>query len=90
METTIKQIEQIWLDNGNKKFILGDKISVADIFACCELEQPRIAGYDIRAGRPILSAYMDRVKTELSPHYEDAHKILNIMVKKFASDDSKL
>jgi glutathione S-transferase len=44
METTLDQIEQIWLQNGDKKYLTGDKISVADIMACCELEQPSMAG----------------------------------------------
>ena len=44
MKKTLDQIEQIWLDNGKKNYIAGDKISVADIVAVCELEQPLIAG----------------------------------------------
>ena len=32
------------MENGNKKYLCGDKISVADIVALCELEQPSIAG----------------------------------------------
>ena len=44
MEKVLDQIETIWLDNGQKKYICGDKISVADIVACCELEQPSMAG----------------------------------------------
>ena len=45
VKKTLDQFETIWLDNGNKKFLCGDKISVADVFAACELEQPAIAGY---------------------------------------------
>ena len=52
------------------------QISVADILACCELEQPQMAGYNVREGRPILADYMERVKKELNPHYEEAHKIV--------------
>ena len=44
MNKTLDQIEQIWLDNGKKNYIAGDKISVADIVAVCELEQPLMAG----------------------------------------------
>ena len=44
MNKTLDQIEQIWLDNGKNQYILGDKISVADIVAVCELEQPLMAG----------------------------------------------
>ena len=31
-------------ENGKNKYICGDKISVADIVALCELEQPSMAG----------------------------------------------
>ena len=44
MEKSLDQLESIWLDNGKKKFLCGDQISVADVFACCELEQPSLAG----------------------------------------------
>ena len=44
MNKTLDQIEQIWLDNGKKNYLAGDKISVADIVAVCELEQPLMAG----------------------------------------------
>lgn len=58
-------------------------ISVADILACCELEQPSMAGYDVRAGRAILADYMERVRNELNPHYDDAHKMVYKMRDRF-------
>ena len=42
MEKCLAHIETIWLENGKKKFIIGDEISVADLLAVCELEQPGI------------------------------------------------
>ena len=42
---TLDAIEKIWLKDGKNKYIAGgDKISVADILVCCELEQPAMAG----------------------------------------------
>ena len=47
MENCLDQIEEIWLENGKKKYIAGgDALSIADIVACCELEQPTMAGLD--------------------------------------------
>lgn len=40
----LDKFENVWLENGNKDFLCGDQISVADIMACCELEQPSVAG----------------------------------------------
>ena len=65
------------------EYICGDKISVADIVACCELEQSSMAGYDVTEGRPVLKEYMERVKSELQPHYDDVHTIVYQMCKKF-------
>ena len=44
MTKVLDQFETIWLKNGTKKYLVGEKISVADIVACCELEQPLMAG----------------------------------------------
>ena len=83
MEKALKDIEKVWLENGQKKYLAGDKISVADIVALCELEQPSMAGYDVKKGRPVLAEYMARIKSELQPHYDDAHKIVYQMRNKF-------
>ena len=39
MENCLDFIENEWLGKGNK-YIVGDEISVADLFAACEIEQP--------------------------------------------------
>ena len=87
MEKTLDDIERVWLEEGKRKYIAGPDpegaISVADILACCELEQPSMAGYDVRTGRPILAEYMNRVKEDLNPHYDDIHKIVYRMKEKF-------
>ena len=40
MENCLHEIEHIWLNDGKNKFICGDNITIADLLACCELEQP--------------------------------------------------
>eukprot|EP00088_Acartia_fossae_P010720 TRINITY_DN1536_c0_g1_i11.p1 TRINITY_DN1536_c0_g1~~TRINITY_DN1536_c0_g1_i11.p1 ORF type:complete len:252 (-),score=60.52 TRINITY_DN1536_c0_g1_i11:4-720(-) len=87
METTLEQVERIWLKNGEQDFIGGGKdVSVADLLAACEMEQPRMAGYDVRDKSPVLKLYMDRVQDRLNPHYAEAHVGLNEMVKKFKGE----
>jgi len=87
MEECLDDIEQKWLLNGSNNYICGgENISVADILAACELEQPTMAGYDIREGRGVLSAYLDRVKADLNPHYDDVHSMVYKMRDKFGGD----
>jgi len=83
MENCLHQIENIWLDGDKKKFICGDNITIADILACCELEQPGMAGYDVFAKHPMIGHYRDRVRNATGTHYEDAHKIVRIVTKKY-------
>lgn len=78
METCLDQIENIWL--ANSKFIAGNTLTVADIFAICEIEQPRIAGYDAKVGRPKLGAWMERVKKETNPYYDEAHETVEKLI----------
>lgn len=75
--------ESEWLDSGRKAFLAGDKISYADVLAACEIEQPKMAGFDPRVGRPTLTAWLDRVRAQTNPHYDEAHEI----AYKFTSKD---
>ena len=77
------QMETIWLRNGSKKLISGDQISVGDLLACCELEQPLMAGFDVRLGRSVLTDYMERVRSDTNPHYDECHRIVHQMRDKF-------
>ncbi|EAT39159.2 AAEL009020-PA [Aedes aegypti] len=68
--------EREWLDEGRKPFVAGKELSFADVVAACEIEQPKLAGFDPRVGRPHLAAWMERVRVATNPHYDEAHKIL--------------
>ncbi|KAF5271254.1 hypothetical protein FQR65_LT10558 [Abscondita terminalis] len=83
MVDCINDFEALWLSSG--PYIAGDTLTAADIWAACELEQPRIAGYDPENGRPVLSKWLNNVRRSLSPHYEDAHVFLNKLAKKNAA-----
>ncbi|XP_058444862.1 glutathione S-transferase theta-1-like [Malaya genurostris] len=61
-----------------KRFIAGGReISIADLVAACEIEQPKLTGYDARVGRPKLAAWMQRVRERTQQDYDEAHKILD-------------
>lgn len=38
MENCLTSIEDLWLSQG--RYIVGDELTVADLFAACEIEQP--------------------------------------------------
>jgi len=76
LDKCLNQIEQIFLKN-NSPFMNGAQdITIADLLAVAELEQPMGANYDILANRPILAAYMKRVSERLNPHYDFAHQYI--------------
>lgn len=76
MEACLDDFERVWLEGGKKKYVVGDKISVADILAVCEMEQPTMAGYDVTEGREVLGEYIRRVKGELNPHYDEVSAVV--------------
>ncbi|GJQ73309.1 GstT1 [Trypoxylus dichotomus] len=88
MMDALDQMESLWLQE--KQFINGDQISAADIWAACEIEQPRMAGYEPREGRPKLKAWLDRVREATNPYYDQAHTILNRIVTKTRGIQSNL
>ena len=76
MESCLDEFEKVWLAGGKKKYVVGDKISVADILAVCEMEQPTMAGYDPTEGREVLGEYVRRIKAELNPHYDEVSSLV--------------
>ncbi|KAJ8915162.1 hypothetical protein NQ315_000414 [Exocentrus adspersus] len=63
-------------------FINSQTVSFADILAACEIEQPRMAGFEPRDGRPRLKEWIERVRTECNPYYDEAHVVLYKRVEK--------
>ncbi|XP_014223494.1 glutathione S-transferase theta-1-like [Trichogramma pretiosum] len=78
----LDQFENLWLKD--KNFLMGNEISVADLFAACEIEQIRMAGLEPRQGRPKLKGWFDRVEQASGPHYAEAHKYVDDVVKRIA------
>ncbi|XP_047447517.1 glutathione S-transferase theta-1a [Mugil cephalus] len=64
----------------DKPFIVGSKISLADLVAIVEIMQPVGAGLDVFEGRPKLKAWRERVKKELGESLWDEtnEKIMNV------------
>lgn len=84
MEQTLDLIENVWLNN--QKFLCGNTLTAADIFAACEIEQVAVTKYNATENRPKLKAWLKNVKESTNPHYDEAHKF----VHKLAARQSKL
>ncbi len=74
LEKTLGFLEDVYLRDQN--YLCGDEISIADLLCVCELMQPAAAGEDILRGHDKLERYVERVKTRLQPHFDDAHKFV--------------
>ncbi|XP_040012085.1 glutathione S-transferase theta-1a isoform X2 [Xiphias gladius] len=78
-----------------KLFIVGDKISLADLVAIVEIMQPFGTGLDVFEGRPQLIAWRERVKKELGEKlfdeaHEDIMKVSNLPQKMQENRDMEL
>ncbi|XP_023290830.1 glutathione S-transferase theta-1 isoform X2 [Orussus abietinus] len=86
MVNSLDLLETVWLKD--KPFLTSDKISIADLIGACEVEQMRIIGYNPSEGRPLLMAWLERVKNETHPFYEEVHKPIDDLARKFAEQSS--
>ena len=46
--------------------------------------------YDVRTNRPILTEYMERIRNQLQPHYDDIHHIVNNISDTFKGEIPKM
>ncbi|KAL0882939.1 hypothetical protein ABMA27_016439 [Loxostege sticticalis] len=81
MLQALDDFDKKWLGQGTE-FIVGNSVTVADLFAATELEQPRMAGYDPKEHYPAIATWAKKVQAHFNPHYDEAHVILNKIVKK--------
>jgi len=57
-------------------YVAGDEISLADIFASCELMQLYSAHEEgLYESSPKVKAWMERVRKETNPYFDEAHKM---------------
>ncbi|XP_050350705.1 glutathione S-transferase theta-1 [Nymphalis io] len=89
MESALETFDTHWLNNGTE-FVAGNTITVADLLAACELEQPRMAGYNPADNFDGISKWWKKVRDHFNPHYDEAHVILNKIVSKQTKSAAKL
>jgi glutathione S-transferase len=71
LETTLDQLENIWLKD--HRFLAGDKISIADLSCYGEIANLYPTKYDLKK-RPKLANWISEL--EKLPHYDEVHSIL--------------
>jgi len=54
----------------DKPFIVGDDITIADIFAVSEIQQAMLSKRDYLKGHPKIKEWIERVKSKTNPHYD--------------------
>ncbi|XP_029295641.1 glutathione S-transferase theta-1a [Cottoperca gobio] len=73
LNLSLKMLEEKFLQN--KPFIIGDKISLADLVAIVEIMQPVGTGLDVFESRPKLTAWRERVKKALGEKlFDEGHE----------------
>lgn len=82
VEQNLNQLEHKWMVPG--EFIVGHQITIADILAACEVEQPKIVGLDPFQGRPKLTGWAEKVRHTMTPYYQEAHQDFYNFTKKSA------
>ncbi|CAH2230329.1 glutathione S-transferase theta-1-like [Pararge aegeria] len=81
MISALETFEKHWLQNGTQ-FVAGDTITVADLLAACELEQPRAAGYEPADNFKGISTWWKKVPEHFNPYYDEAHVVINKVTEK--------
>ncbi|XP_060083378.1 glutathione S-transferase theta-1-like [Ylistrum balloti] len=77
LETVISQLDSYFL-KGNKPFLCGSDISVADLLGVCELMQLYASCEEnIYESNAVVKAWVDRVKERTAPYFEESNKIVN-------------
>ncbi|XP_008566797.1 PREDICTED: glutathione S-transferase theta-2B-like isoform X2 [Galeopterus variegatus] len=79
MDQALQQLEDKFL--GDRAFLTGQQLTLADLMALEELMQPVALGYDLFEGRPRLAAWRGRVEAFLGAELcQEAHSpILSIL-----------
>nr|AWX68893.1 glutathione S-transferase theta 1 [Heortia vitessoides] len=81
MMDALETFDTKWLGQG-REFIAGNTLTVADLFAASELEQPRLADFNPMQEFPAIGAWAQKVRAYFNPHYDEAHVIVNKIVDK--------
>ncbi|PIK44482.1 putative glutathione S-transferase theta-1 isoform X3 [Apostichopus japonicus] len=72
----------------DQPYIGGDQITIADLLGTCEVMQTAGVDPDFTKDHPKMKAWIQRVRHETNPHFDDTHKMIYKLGK--ISDPGKL
>jgi len=82
------EMENVFL--ARSPYLAGDHLTVSDLLGVCEMMQPIVAGYEIDEKKfPKVLDWLERVKKETQPYFDEAHKAPLRMRAKFLEDEQK-
>jgi glutathione S-transferase len=71
----VNHLESYFLKNS--PYIGGDQLFIADLFGTCELMQLYACHeQNLYERSPVVKAWMERIKTETNPFFDEAHKMV--------------
>lgn len=75
----------------DKKFITGDEISIADLFAVCELtELLACHEHGLYEKSPVVKSWVERVRQATNPHFDDVHGMIYRSQQRYKNHAAKL
>ncbi|XP_061389073.1 glutathione S-transferase theta-3-like [Musca vetustissima] len=83
MEKDLELMENLWLKD--TEYLAGNKLTAADVFGACEIEQIRCCGYEIKNKYPKIYSWIERVRHELHPFFNEAHRMVYMYEKETKS-----
>ncbi|KAH8400748.1 hypothetical protein KR009_000740 [Drosophila setifemur] len=83
VEANLGLVERIWLE---KDYLIGDKLTVADIFGASEINQMKLCQYNVSEKKfPKVAKWLERVRDATNPYHDEAHAFLYKTSKQAAS-----
>jgi len=86
LENSLTEFESQWLKSHD--FMIGSNLTIADLLAICQIDQPKIIGYNPFKNRKNLIRWYELVRESLGPHYIDAVQEFEAKIK--AQDNQKV
>lgn len=75
VEGCLGLLERLWLE---KDFLLGDKLTIADLVGSSDIEQLRLCQYTVNEKKfPKVAKWLDRVREASEPYHEQAYAFLH-------------